>query len=137
MIVRAAVGARARGARTALDAALAGARGPLVLGDHGAHGWWVDGDAAEIDPLAARWAAALGASVRLYVARASADGVEVRGWVVDADDARRGLEAVTDDDRTPWDGETPLVDLAEERLAIVLEMFEELHHEDAHHETWP
>jgi hypothetical protein len=107
----------------------------LTLGDYGAAGWWVEGDAAVVDQVAEAWARALGSSVRLYAVAVDPDRqVALRGWTV-GPDGRRPLSAVTDDE--PADEELSAEDIAAERLSIALEMFEQLHHEDAYRMSWP
>lgn len=135
---KAAAGARPRrGLKEGLDAALARARG-IEVSEHGPLGWWITGDAAAVEAVAGQWAAAVGSPVRLYSVEAAVNRshvhTSVRGWTLAATGERRELPAVTDDDETEWDGETSASDMAAERLAIALEMFEELHHED--HQTY-
>lgn len=101
----------------------------------------MEGDAALVEPLAAAWAAAIGSAVRLYRVRAGVDGellqLEVRAWTIDADGGRVPRSGVADDEEGPGDGESSLHDVVAERLAIALEMWEQLHHDDAAVRVWP
>lgn len=114
--------------------------GPLWIRDHGPRGVWVEGDAAQVEALSRAWAGESGAAARVYRATVSVDGaevvVELRAWVVEPDGATRPLTGVTDDDRAGWDGAS-LEEIAAERLAIALEMGEQLHHEDSSETVHP
>jgi hypothetical protein len=106
--------------------------------DHGPLGVWVEGPADVVDQLGPAWAEALGAAVRGWLVRVRpGEGgarTEVRGVRWDPTGARTALATIDDDDAD--DPETLPAEIARELLQIVLEMYEQLHHDDARVERW-
>jgi hypothetical protein len=112
--------------------------------DHGGHGLWVEGPADLVERLAPRWAEALGAPVRGWVVRVLRAERGLQGGAVRGGRSRtevRGLRwdparepvvlAEADDDEDEDESDAPPDEIARERLQIVLEMYEQLHEDDA------